>query len=137
MAQTPMAARVRRDTGLEAVAAVPMYRRPWWSLACIFVPFVLTIATGASVWVSALACGLGGLAIGGLTRWYYVARTLDRTVLLRCKPFTARPIAVVCELQPSDVVPLGTTGVNTKVRAGTVVGIVPKRWSGELRAITR
>ena len=114
-----------------------MYRRPSWALACIFVPFVLTIAADASIWVSALACGLGGLAIGGLTRWYYVARTLDRTVLLRCKPFTARPIAVVCELQPSDVVPLGTTGVNTKVRAGTVVGIVPKRWSGELRAITR
>jgi hypothetical protein len=44
---------------------------------------------------------------------------------------------VVCELQRSDVVPLGTVGVNTKVRAGIVTGMVPKRWNRELQALTR
>ncbi|MEN9645134.1 MAG: hypothetical protein RL238_1803 [Actinomycetota bacterium] len=137
MAQSPMAERVRKHTGLPAVAAVPLYRRPAWALACVIVPVAITALAVPSIWAMIAASALGGALVGGLTRWYYVARTADRLVLLRCKPFTARPVAVVCELQRSDVVPLGTVGVNTKVRAGIVTGMVPKRWNRELQALTR
>lgn len=137
MAQSPMAARVQRDTGLAAIAAVPFHRRPTWALTCVAVPVALAVAISASLWVVVLAAALGGGLVGGLTRWYYVARTADRMVLLRCKPFTTRPVDVVAELQPSDLKVLATTGPNTRLRAGTVVGTVPKRWTAELKALVR
>lgn len=137
MAQSPMAARVQRDTGLAAVAAAPFYRRPAFALTGVAVPVAVAVALSASLWVVVLAAALGGGLVGGLTRWYYVARTADRIVLLRCKPFTARPVAVVCDLQPSDLQVIGTTGLNTRLRAGTIIGTVPKRWTGELKALTR
>ena len=94
-------------------------------------------AVNASLWLVVVAAGLGGGLVGGLTRWSYVARTADRIVLLRCKPFTARPVAVVADLRASDLQVIATTGLNTRLRAGTVIGTVPKRWTGELKALTR
>lgn len=137
MAQSPMAARVQRDTGLAAVAAVPLSRRPAWALTCVAVPVAVAVAMSASLWVVVLAAAVGGGMVGGLTRWYYVARTADRIVLLRCKPFTARPVAVIADLRATDLQVIGTTGLNTRLRAGTVIGTVPKRWTGELKALTR
>lgn len=137
MAQSPMAARVQRDTGLAAVAAAPMSHRPTWALACVIVPVAVVAVTSASIWPMVAAAVLGAVLMGALTRWYYVARTADRMVLLRCKPFTARPVAVVSELQPSDLQVLGTNGRSTTLRAGSVIGQVPKRWSAELQTLTR
>lgn len=136
MAQSPMAARVQRDTGLAAIAAAPLYRRPNWALACVIVPVAVVAVAVPSIWAMIAAAAVGGVLVGGLTRWYYVARTADRLVLLRCKPFTARPVAVVTELQPADLQVLGTSGLNTKLRARDVVGLVPKRWNGELKALS-
>ncbi len=119
----------------ESVDAVfPMSDRPLFTWAMYGVMILIVIMV-KNFLVVAVGVGLAAGAIGMLTTWRLVARTPTRIVVLKCARFTARPVAVDSVVAKSDFGPIEQGPLNPKVRLGSTVWTVPRRWAKDLRAV--